>query len=150
MHPDYQWHIRRRDIRITRDLLLETTEFEDIQKRQKIAAVERTITCDTPVAATVAAYNRTSVIGGANNGAILVSSATVRRKSFIRKARKMMSEPAIAIPRRETCRGSKRLRPSSSTLKNCYIYRVLGVGVGNFLTASVFRSEGRIYPFSIM
>jgi len=30
MHPDYQWRIRRRDVRTTRDLLLEATEFEDI------------------------------------------------------------------------------------------------------------------------
>jgi len=58
MHPDYQWRIRRRDVRTTRDLLLEATEFEDIQKRQKTATAERPVARDAPITATAASYNR--------------------------------------------------------------------------------------------
>jgi len=58
MHPDYQWRIRRRDVHTTRDLLLEATEFEDIQKRQKTVIAEWPRAPDTPVTATAAAYSR--------------------------------------------------------------------------------------------
>jgi len=58
MHPDYQWRIRRRDVRTTRDLLLEATEFEDLQRRQKTATAERPLARDAPITATTASYNR--------------------------------------------------------------------------------------------
>jgi len=35
IHPNYQWLNRCCNIRTTRDLLLEATVFEDIQKRQE-------------------------------------------------------------------------------------------------------------------
>jgi len=55
MHPDYQWRIRRRDVRTTCDFLLEATEFEDIQKRQKTAIAERPLAHDALITATTAA-----------------------------------------------------------------------------------------------
>jgi len=42
-----------------RNLLLETTEFEDIQKRQKTVTAERPLARDAPITTTAAAYSRT-------------------------------------------------------------------------------------------
>jgi len=41
MHPDYQWCIRRHDVRTTRDLLLEAIEFENIQKPPVVVVRKR-------------------------------------------------------------------------------------------------------------
>lgn len=57
LHPEYQWRIRRRDIRTTRDLLTEATECEMIQKRMRADAIAKGTTREPTVAA--AAYSRT-------------------------------------------------------------------------------------------
>lgn len=56
LHPEYQWRIRRRDVRTTRELMLEATECEQIQKRLKSEPTAKTTARDPAVAA--ATYSR--------------------------------------------------------------------------------------------